>query len=569
MVDILNTQQPIAMKKRYALLLLCFFLFAYIIPLGLPDLLEPDETRYAEIPREMIAGGDWIVPHLNGLRYFEKPALGYWVHAGSILLFGKNNFAVRLPSAMSVGVSALLIFLLVNNTSRNREEGHGFSATLAALVYLSSLEVFAVGNVAVLDSLLSLFLAATIIFFYFASEAQPGSRRETGYLLLSGMACGLAFLTKGFPAFAVPALALGPYLVWQRRYSDLLRMSWLPIVTAVVVALPWGILIHLREPDFWQFFIWNEHIRRFMADNAQHKESFWFFFMAAPGMFFPWAFLAPAAVPGIKDRLNEQTPRGRLIRLSICWLVLPFFFFSFSNGKLLTYILPCFPPFAVLMAFGLLHVLKKEVRGILFRGGIVASLTLSALILLAFLYIEFFGYHGVRTYSLPWKTMMAVDGFLFYILLCIWALRTSKQKGKALVFGMAPVFLFFVAHFIIPDQTKESKFPGPLMEKYRKDIGENAIIISDEETVRAACWYLQRSDVYLLGEAGELDYGLSYKDAEGRLLDMRSAVDLINRNRGKAAVVARMKDNSRWRNQLPKPVFLAESGPSGYGFWKY
>ena len=105
----LNIIKAINIKKGYAALLLAFFLLSYILPLGARDLVVPDETRYAEIPREMIAGGDWVVPNLNGLRYFEKPALGYWVHAGSLLLFGENNFAVRLPSALAVGLSALLI----------------------------------------------------------------------------------------------------------------------------------------------------------------------------------------------------------------------------------------------------------------------------------------------------------------------------------------------------------------------------------------------------------------------------------------------------------------------------
>ncbi len=102
-------QQPEGMQRRYALLLFLFFLLAYILPLGARSLFVPDEVRYAEIPREMIATGDWVVPHLDGVRYFEKPVLGYWVHAGSLLLFGENNFAVRLPSALAVGLSAWLI----------------------------------------------------------------------------------------------------------------------------------------------------------------------------------------------------------------------------------------------------------------------------------------------------------------------------------------------------------------------------------------------------------------------------------------------------------------------------
>jgi len=556
-------------KRHYAVLLVSFFLLSYILPLGARDLVVPDETRYGEIPREMITGGDWIVPHLNGLRYFEKPPLGYWVHAGSILLFGENNFAVRLPSAMAVGLSALLIYLLVSRVCRDKTKEDGFSAILAALIFLSCFEVFGVGNTAVLDSLFSFFLTVIITTFYLASEAPPGSAREKRFLLLSGASCGLAFLTKGFLAFAVPVLILAPYLVWQRRYFDLFRMSWLPILTAALVALPWGILIHLREPDFWRYFFWNEHIRRFMGNDAQHQKSFWFFLLTAPGMFMPWTFMVPAAVPGIRKQLHEQGPQGRLMRLSICWLVLPFLFFSFSNGKLLTYILPCFSPFAVLMSFGLLHVLKKEGRNIFFQWGTVGSMMLFGLILLAFVYVQLFGYHGFRPYSHPWKTVMTVDGLFFFILSCFWASTSQRGKEKVLLFGFAPFLLFFIAHFIIPDPTIIAKAPGPLLEQHKQEIGDDVLILSDENTIRAACWYFQRNDIYMLGGSGELDYGLSYKDADGRLLHMQSAVDLINRNPGKTVLIASGKNILRWRDQLPQPVFQDENGPSGYVFWRY
>jgi len=569
MMNELNKQQPMDVKRQYTFLLLFFFLLAYILPLGARDLFVPDETRYSEVPREMIAGGDWAVPHLNGLRYFEKPAMGYWVHAGSILLFGENNFAVRLPSAMAVGLSALLIYALVSRVCRSKTKEDGFPAILAVLTFLTCFEVFGVGITAALDSLFAFFLTATITGFYFASEAPPGSPGEKRFLLLTGISCGLAFLTKGFLAFAVPVLVLAPYLVWQRRYIDLFRMSWLPILIAALVALPWCILVHLREPDFWRFFFWNEHIHRFMDDGAQHKESFWFFLMAAPVLFMPWTFLTPAAAAGIREQFNDRGLQGRLIRFSICWLVLPFLFFSFSNGKLLTYILPCFPPFAVLMAFGLSHVLKKEGRNNFFQWGTIGSVMLFGLILLAFLYVQFFGYDGVRLYSQPWKTVMVMNGLLFFILLCFWAFRSQRGKDKVLLFGLAPLLLFFIVHFIIPDPTIEAKAPGLVLERYKQGIGYDTVIISDENTITAVCWYLQRSDVYVLGGGGELDYGLAYEDASGRLIDMKSVVDLIKRNRGKTVLIARVKNISRWRDQLPNPVFQDESGPSGYVLWKY
>ena len=295
--------------NRYVLAVLGFYLLCYIVPLGFRDLCVPDETRYAEIPMEMIAGGDWISPRFDGVRYFEKPVLGYWATALSILAFGENNFAVRLPCALAAGLSALLVFLLARRAYGKKEQDET-TAILAALVFLSCMEMFVVGNIALLDNLFSFFLTASIVAFYLATEATSGSANEKYFLLASGASCGLAFLTKGFLAFAVPVLALAPYLAWQRRYRDLLRMGWLPILTAVAVALPWCISIHLREPDFWRFFFWNEHIRRFLGGNAQHKESFLFFFLAAPGIFLPWTFATPAAFKGIKALWHDPGKRG-------------------------------------------------------------------------------------------------------------------------------------------------------------------------------------------------------------------------------------------------------------------
>jgi 4-amino-4-deoxy-L-arabinose transferase len=86
------------------------FLLLYLLPLGARPVVIPDEARYAEIPREMLASRDWVVPRLDGLRYFEKPVLGYWLNALSTALFGQNAFAMRLPSAVSTGLSALCLF---------------------------------------------------------------------------------------------------------------------------------------------------------------------------------------------------------------------------------------------------------------------------------------------------------------------------------------------------------------------------------------------------------------------------------------------------------------------------
>jgi len=194
-------------------ILLVLFVLLYILPLGRRPMFVPDEMRYAEVPREMIASGDWMVPRLNGLRYFEKPVLGYWLTGISMLIFGENGFAVRLPSALAAGLTGLLIFLLASNRG-----GTGNRAgPLAALIYLTCFEVAGVGTFAVLDTMLTLFLTAAMYFFHGALTEVPGSRRERARLVAAGISCGLACL---------------------------------PLLLTLLVSLPWALAIANREPDF-------------------------------------------------------------------------------------------------------------------------------------------------------------------------------------------------------------------------------------------------------------------------------------------------------------------------------
>ena len=548
------------LNRSYIYLIFAFFLFVYLLPLGSRDLLSPDETRYGEIPREMIASGDWVVPHLNGLRYFEKPPLGYWIHAGSLLLFGENNFSVRFPSALAAGLSSILIFLLVNQIRRKEQQEDSFPALLATLIYLSSFEVAAVGNIAVLDSLFSFFVTATIASYYWATKSAPRSSRERLFLILAGLLCGLTILAKGFLGIVIPVLVLAPYLVWQRRYMDLLRMSWLPIVVAILVVLPWSIAIHLREPDFWRYFIWNEHIRRFVNNDAQHKQSFFFFFMTAPVQVMPWFFLIPATLAGLRQLPPATSDQGRLLRLSMCWLVLPFLFFSASKGKLLTYILPCFPPFAILMAYGLSHIVEKGRKKIL-QWGIVATGIFFAVLLLAFLYTQLLGDMKLHLFSEHWKTAMVASGILSLVVFCYWSLRCQSDKMKVMLLGLAPLLLLYLAHYTIPDTVITKSAPGRLLEQYQQDIKADTVVIACEESIGAVDWNLRRSDVYILQPPGELAYGLQYQDAAGRLLDIASATQLINENRGKVAIIGRTDKIRDLQKVIPYPATLDVSGP--------
>ncbi|MFA7230166.1 MAG: phospholipid carrier-dependent glycosyltransferase, partial [Victivallaceae bacterium] len=214
--------------KKYYIGLIALFIVIYILPLGVRPMIAPDEYRYAEIPREMLLSNDWVVPRLAGVRYFEKPVMGYWLNAISIMLFGENGFAVRLPSALATGLAAFFIWWLVRAKSREDEP-----ALLAAALFLTFGMVFGIGTFAVLDAPTAMFITGALVFFFLADMEKKFNWKKVALLALFGVFCGLAFMTKGFIAFAVPAVVIAPYMIWEKRWKELLILPWIPIVAAV------------------------------------------------------------------------------------------------------------------------------------------------------------------------------------------------------------------------------------------------------------------------------------------------------------------------------------------------
>ncbi|MBT3377592.1 MAG: phospholipid carrier-dependent glycosyltransferase [Victivallales bacterium] len=137
--------------KKLGMTIVVVYILTYLVPLGVRPLTIPDETRYAEVPREMVTSGDWIVPRLNGVRHFEKPILGYWLNAVFITLLGQNRFAVRLSAALAAGLTALLLFALASRHAVVRR-----CALPGASILLSSVFFYGVGTFAVVDMPLTL-----------------------------------------------------------------------------------------------------------------------------------------------------------------------------------------------------------------------------------------------------------------------------------------------------------------------------------------------------------------------------------------------------------------------------
>lgn len=505
-------------NSRTAIILLVLaYVLIYLLPLGVRPMATPDESRYGEVPREMLQSGDWAVPHLIGLRYFEKPPLGYWLNAISIKIFGENNFAVRLPSALAAGLSAFFIWLLLMRA------GYGQRAALAAaVVFLSTAEILVVGTLAVLDNPFSLFLSAGMVLFYLAGNAAEATRRQRNYLLASGVLFGLAFLSKGFLAIALPGLVLLPYCLIQKRYKLLWLQSWWVVLSTVITVLPWAIIIHLREPDFWHYFIWVEHIRRFLSPNAQHAAPAYAYLMMLPGAMFPWLAFLPAAIAGFRHNKKHTD----LFRYLLLWFALPLLFFSISKGKLATYILPCMVPAAILVAVGILNYFKAGRKRLIVLGAVINSLLLLGA--MALLLYNQYSNNGESLYSATesFKLFSMTASLLVAVTLTITAGFFTTPRKMIITIAASVVTMFALLSITLPTSVLNGKSPNALFKQVEPKLKPGTIFVSDSNVVRAVAWVFKRTDIFLL-TYGELGYGLSYPEHRDKMLGVKGLQNLL------------------------------------------
>ena len=514
---------------KYAVILLLAAI--YLGSIWQRPLFAPDEFRYSEISREMIASGDWIVPRLAGMPYFEKPVMGYWLNAIAMKLVGEVPGACRLAGALTTLFAAFAIGLLCCRANAPK------LAAVAPVVFLLSGLVFAIGTYGVLDAPLVCFLTWTMVMFYFA-WGEKRRLRQAGFLALAGISCGCAFLSKGALGVVLPGVACCLFLLWQREWKRIFTLFWIPLLFLLLTAAPWSIAIHRAEPDFWRHFIVVEHVQRALEGTStgdDRGEPFWFYLPVAVLGLMPWLLLLPVFWRPWRDHWRAYLTQP-LLRLSLCCCGAWFVLFSVSAGKLGTYILPCFPWFAILIGWGLLRGVES---GTLPAADRVLSWLIRILLPIpAVLFL--LQTIGRFTDWIPGKWMVYERGENYFLpvfavmVMLIWFRLAVRERTPALKFAWFCAGVGLIAltvHSSMPlrflaKQNQAAFLRNPAVAGYLNRKG--VPVAADSTLAAAASWVLRRDDLLIYEKPGEFRYGLERPEGAGRHLTPEMLAERLN-----------------------------------------
>jgi 4-amino-4-deoxy-L-arabinose transferase-like glycosyltransferase len=327
----LRSKQPSGWAIALALIAL------YVWQLGAAPLFDVDEGAFSEATRELLSSGDWGHTTLNGTDRFDKPILVYWLQALSVAIFGVNEWATRLPSALCVLTAIAATYRFT------RPRWGQTPARLAVLILGSGLGLLAIGRASTADGLLNSLLILTSLSLWTFAETQQKKALNWAYFW-----SGLGLLAKGPVAVIVPGGALFLWSMFSDRGHTALRALWHPRGWLIMLgtALPWYVYAWQRHGmAFIDGFFMRHNVERFTGTLEGHGGGFFYYLIVLPVLLLPWSSLLVSVLRHSKVFWQQPLPRFLLL-----WAGFVLVLFSASGTKLPHYMLYGVAPLALLMS---------------------------------------------------------------------------------------------------------------------------------------------------------------------------------------------------------------------------
>ncbi len=334
--DCLNIQSARTMGLLAAA---CLLLFS-----GIRLLMLPDEGRYVGVAWEMVASGNWLVPTLDGMPYFHKPPLFYWLTAATMSVFGASEWGVRLVSASAAWATVMALYCFIRHYKNSQ------TATLAALILLTQPYFFLGAQFANMDMLVASMISLTVLSGAHAVLQAEQSLPYRRFVVLMYVFSALALLSKGLIGLVIPAAVLFLWLMVDRRFKGVLRLLWWPgMVAFAAVAAPWFVAMQAKFAGFYDYFFVYHHFQRFAAKGFNGVEPIYFYPVVIMVLALPWSLIWLRAFKrGVLRGAVQALPQfGSLLWM---WFGVVVVFFSIPDSKLMGYVLPALPAMAVLLA---------------------------------------------------------------------------------------------------------------------------------------------------------------------------------------------------------------------------
>lgn len=413
----MSATRPVIREAGRILGVVAICLALFFSHLGSRPLWNQDEGMHAATSKDMVVSGDWITPTLNGEPFFDKPAFHNWLVALSFLAFGMNEFAARFPNAL-LGLGCALVTYLLGR----RLFGPG-AGLLGAVVLAANAQFFVLSRTVMHDMSLAFFVTLGLALWFVGYSRGAAERR---WFLLSYAAFGGAMLAKGPIGVLLPGAVVFLFLLIRRELGLLRRMSlgW-GVLIGLAVAAPWYAMVSLRNPDYLRYFFLELNFGSFLSETSHHPEPLHYYVPALLGGFFPWSFFLPAALVRAWQRRGEDDHGGTTF--SLLWAGLYFAFFSAAESKLPTYILPIFPPLALLVGRLWQELASAPTPGL--RKAVLWSFA-------PFLLLPLAAIVAVQTHRLPLLEMAARYGL---------SLAEAASPLVALSVGLAAAFALVLA----------------------------------------------------------------------------------------------------------------------------